>query len=291
MAELTSAESTVLAAMLRLVDRWGEVSATMVELSEETGYGRTSLSKAVAGLRLAGLIQVTRTKRNFGKLYKNRYLILDRTSTADSYGSYSQTTVPTKVLNTSYLIGGEAPEKEDQMVNKWNDDDSIGGFGLFEEEINKPTAASKRDPKTRNQRPQEEWTSADVAAEFSSQLYSRIRGIPGLINTAKLRPILAKYRKEYGTTSILELEVINLLVGDSRRLESIKREPHNAYKIFLSMLKTHNHKAMENIGLANVDDDEEPTAQYVYASDGKAFDNSMPGRAALERYEEKLNQQ
>jgi hypothetical protein len=27
---------------------------------------------------------------------------------------------------------------------------------------------------------------------------------------------------------------------------------------------------------------------YVYASDGKPFDNSMPGRAAMERYEQKL---
>jgi hypothetical protein len=33
---------------------------------------------------------------------------------------------------------------------------------------------------------------------------------------------------------------------------------------------------------------EAPVQNLVYASDGKAFDNSMPGRASLARYEEKL---
>jgi len=28
--------------------------------------------------------------------------------------------------------------------------------------------------------------------------------------------------------------------------------------------------------------------EYIIASDGRKFDNSMPGRAALERYEDKL---
>jgi hypothetical protein len=35
-------------------------------------------------------------------------------------------------------------------------------------------------------------------------------------------------------------------------------------------------------------DIEVDVAEFVYASDGRRFDNSMPGRAALNRYEDKL---
>jgi hypothetical protein len=31
-----------------------------------------------------------------------------------------------------------------------------------------------------------------------------------------------------------------------------------------------------------------PRVEFLYASDGEQFDNSMPGRLALERYEESL---
>lgn len=283
---MESAETTVLNALKSKRDRWGDINVTMIELGEVTGFGRTKLSQTIGKLRLSGIVDVTRTKRNYGKLYTNRYRIVERTSTASNNDLTSQTTKLTKVLNTSYLIGGKAANEEENMVNRWDDGDDIGGFGLFEDEMNKQPVVSKRDPKTRHKRPQEEWTSADVASEFASQLYAKVRGIPGLVNVAKLRPVLAKYRKEYGTTAVLELEVLDMMMGDERKLSEVKKAPHEAYRIFLRMLTTHNQKAHTNLGIPEVE--EEYHAPFVYASDGKAFDNSMPGRAALERYEEKL---
>lgn len=182
------------------------------------------------------------------------------------------------------------------MVNRWSDDDdSIGGFGLLEGEVpasQKKPAPSKRDARTRHQRPQQEWTPSDVAAEFSSQLYDRIRGIPGLINISKLAPILGKRRKDHGTNALIELEVLNMLMGDERRLADVKKEPHNAWRMYLKLLSTHGKQAIDNLGF-----DEEPgvdtveASEYVYATDGKKFDNSMPGRKAMELYEEKLRRE
>ena len=69
-------QTTVYEAIKASRDRWGESAILMVELQDKTGYGRTSISKAVANLSALGYISVTRTKRNYGKLYKNRYVVL-----------------------------------------------------------------------------------------------------------------------------------------------------------------------------------------------------------------------
>jgi hypothetical protein len=177
------------------------------------------------------------------------------------------------------------------MVNNWQDDDNIGGFGLLDGEVpaaQRAKPVSKLDPKTRNIRPQHEWTPNDVASEFASQLYGKVRGIPGLINISRLAPILGKYRKDRGTTALFELEVINLMMNDDTRLHEVKKDPANAWKILLRMLATHGKKAQENIGQTEEELDEPIMERYIYASDGRKFDNSMPGRAALERWEEKI---
>jgi hypothetical protein len=272
------------------VDRWGEIHLTMNELSELTGSSRTTLWRYLVALQDVGIIETRRTKRNYGKLFKNVYKIIETSTASPSDNTVvdNQVTEIIKVKNTSYSLWGFAPEGE--KMNRWSDDDDIGGFGLLEGEVpasQKPKPTSKRDTKTRNQRPQDQWTPNDVAAEFSSQLYSRIRGIPGLLNVNKLAPILGKYRKDYGTTALLELEVMAMMMGDDRRLADVKKDPANAWRIFLRMLATHGKKAKDNL--------EEPSAvdiveevEYIVASDGRKFDNSMPGRAAVERYEEKL---
>ncbi len=177
-------------------------------------------------------------------------------------------------------------------MNKWDEDDNIGGFGLLDGEVpaaQRPKPVSKRDPKTRNLRPQHEWTPNDVASEFASQLYGKIRGIPGLVNISRLAPILGKYRKERGLTAQVELEVLELLMTDEGRLREIKRDPANAWKIFLRMLATNGQKALENLGLDDASLDSTDNPGYIYSKDGRKFQNTMPGRAALERYEEKQN--
>jgi biotin operon repressor len=296
---LTPREFFLLAVLFRNVDRWGDVNLTQEELTELTGSSRTTLWRDMTSLEQHGLVDVSRTKRNYGKLYKNRYklLCLSRETSTPSEVVLTTTklsttgTTLTKEKNTTYSLWGSAPKEEKEMVNNWQDDDDIGGFGLLEGEVpaaQRAKPVSKRDPKTRHNRPQHEWTPNDVASEFASQLYGKIRGIPGLINISRLAPILGKYRKDRGTTALFELEVINLMMNDDTRLHEVKKDPANAWKILLRMLATHGKKAQENLGQTDEELDEPIMERYIYASDGRKFDNSMPGRAALERWEEKL---
>lgn len=309
---LSPAELRVFLALRHTADRWSESHVSMEELTDLTGYGRTSLSKAVQGLQEAGLISITRTKRNLGYLHKNVYVLSDRTSLDKGRSPERTTTASNMVIevvkttklskpvdmaavttvekDTSYLFNGSAVEKEN--MNRWtDDDDNLGGFGLLDGETpsaQKPKAVSKRDSKTRHLRPQHEWTANDMASEFASRLYDKVRGIPGLVNISRLAPVLGKYRKERGTTALYELEVLELMMMDEGRLRQVKQDPANAWKIYLRMLATHGQQALTKMGVDDVALDIEPADKYVYASDGRKFDNSMPGRAALERYENKL---
>ena len=185
--------------------------------------------------------------------------------------------------------------KKEILVGKWNpeEDDNIAGVGRFDDEIaiakaGKPV--SKRDPKTRYLRPQHEWTAADVASEFSSRVYARVRGIPGLVKTEAVRGALSKWRKEHGITALIELEIMDMYFADERILVNAKKNPKFIVGSFLRMFTTHLDKALENLGLPPITEEEPVVADserrvYVYASDGKAFDNSLPGRKARDRYE------
>lgn len=323
---LTPRQYFLLAHLYRNVDRWGEVNLTSEELEQLTNTSRTTVWRDMTVLEDLNLVQTYRTRRDFNKFSKNRYTLVapcfttetepcfqpetsdektvslcfpPETSTTDYVDSNKLlTTVTTLESNTSYLIYNDAssvvlekkkPKREKKMVNKWQDDDDIGGFGLLDGEVpaaQRQKPISRRDPKTRHNRPQHEWTAQDVASEFATRMYDKVRGVPGLVNVAKLAPVLNKYRSEYGLTPIMELDVLDMLMGDDRKLQAVKKDPVNAYKIFLKMLATHNQKSITNLGLENLDS--APIQQYVYASDGKRFDNSMPGRKAMQSYEQKL---
>jgi biotin operon repressor len=264
----------------------------MEQLSQETGLSRTTLWRSLTALVDSGLVQTTRTKRNLGRLYKNRYrLIKVETSTADSSNSIdnlTKVTNTTKVLNTSYLIGAQGPEEEETMVNRWSEDDDIGGYGLLEE---KPVAqkVSKRDPKTRHQRPQDEWTPNDVASEFSSRLYSAVRGIPGMINTRSLMLVIASNRKKYGITAETELRLLDKFFGDTRNLNTVKKFPKNTIGLFMNFV-TNNILSVTNEPSVEQAHQVAEEIEYLVASDGKRFDKSMPGRVALAEYEQSLRE-
>jgi hypothetical protein len=188
--------------------------------------------------------------------------------------------------------------KEVKLVNKWTDDDDIAGVGLFEGE--KPAAikhrlsVDKRDPKTRGRRPQEEWTAADVSVEFSFLLSRKYPYMPGNFQTSPLRGALAKNRKEYGITPLIELEILRMFMGDERNHKDAETKPDMMYRRYLKMFQTHMGEALKNLGmpstkeLADADVVRDKVEEVVYASDGRAFDNSIPGRKSLQKYEEKL---
>lgn len=284
-------EEVLLTTLTEFVDKWGDVNLTMAELSELTGYSRTTLWRALQALEAQDLVDTTRTKRNYGKLYKNRYKLIETSTAGQGNQDDNLTTVTTDttlVKNATHSLGPEGPKEEETMVNKWKDDDDVAGVGLLDE---KPVAekVSKRDPKTRHQRPQSEWTAADVASEFSWRVYDKVRGIPGMVNTQALRGALSANRKKFNITADVEMKLLEKFFADERNLATIKKYPKSTHGIFLNFI-TNNITSVSNettveqaVALAE-------TLEYVVATDGRKFDNSVPGRKALERYEQKLKE-
>lgn len=286
----------------------------MDELGVLTGYGRESLRKALRGLEEACLVATTRTKRNYGKLYKNRYTLLPipeklasikpekLASTRDSHIGISSLYI--KDINIYDLDAKNNGLKEETLVTKWrpagedtSGDDEIGGIGLFEDEkpavVKHKLSTDKRDPKTRGRRPEHEWTPADVAVEFAYQLGRKYPLLPGLFKTKELTGALRQNRTKYGVTALIELEILRMFLGDSRMHSNDMSQAQYLYKRYLKMFTTHMDQALMNLGMPSrqalvADVDEEDIDEYVYASDGREFDNSLSGRAAMERYEEKM---
>lgn len=306
---LKPSEFYLLALLFRHANKFGVVELTMEDLCGLTGLSRTTVWRDMSGLEDKGLVDTHRTKRNLGKFWKNKYQLLspcfisehmgvdievegvlpcltDETSTAD-IDITTVTADTTKVKNTTYSLGARAPRKKEvAVVNRWkDDDDDIAGVGLLEFEVQaKAKPVSKRDPKTRRQRPQEEWTAADVASEFSARVYDKVRGIPGLVNTNALRGALSANRSRFEVSATLEMELMDRFFGDERNLNAIKGSPKKAHGIFLNYITMNITKVTEDLEMT-ADDKEE---NYIFASDGKRFDKSMPGRRDLAEYEEKL---
>ena len=297
-------EFYLFAVMNRMADSNGSVDATMDTLGIATGLSRTTLWRDMSVLESKGLLAISRTKRNLGKLHKNNYRLIspcfknkhegvdtplnsvvpcftDGTSTADNNTVIVTTgTDNTIIKNTSYSFGAEAP-MEGKMVNRWNDDDNIAGVGLLEGEL--PAAQKQEKTKThRSERPTESWTAQMVASEFASRVYAKIPGVPGMVNTKRLSIALATNRKKYGTTAAVEVAAMDKFFADSRNVATLRKFPKNTHGIFLNAITHFVADSAETTQSAPEMDD------TITASDGTEFDNSLPGRAALERYEEKL---
>lgn len=310
---LKPSEYYLLAVLYRKADARGLVELTMEQLGEMTGSSRTTLWRDFTGLEAKGLVDTHRTKRNFGKFYKNKYQLVpcfksehveavesaiedlscfkSETSTADRLTVKSSSN--TLVKNTSYSLRGDAANetrfKEVKVVNSWKDDDDLGGgFGLLDSDLEKkaaPKKVSKARPINRDRRPEAEWTSQDVATEFGMMLYTTCKAQTGPVDSGKLRAILGSYRKRYNLTATAELEVMRRMFADPGACAMIRNKPENAYKLFLSWLTNH---VSTSGGSQTTPVDIKRREVYVYASDGTEFDNSMPGKLELAEYEASL---
>ena len=306
---LSPSELRTLLALRHLASPVGLVEATMVELGVLTGYSRESLRIALRGLEKASLVETARTKRNLGKFHKNRYQLLPcqpaLASTADiSIVNSSKDISIFKTTNIYDLDAKNSGLKEIVVASKWRPtgedttgDDEVGGFGLFENEkpavVKHKLSTDKRDPRTRGRRPDIEWTPADVAAEFAFQLGRKYPLLPGLFKTKELTGALRQNRSKFGITALIELEILRLFMGDERLHSADMSQAQYFYKRYLKMFTTHMDQALMNLGMPSRqvlagEVDEQDADEYVYASDGREFDNSLSGRAALQRYEEKL---
>lgn len=294
---LNVTEMRVLLALRHLADKNGKVTATMEELGILTNYGRESVRLAVRGLENAGLVDTHRTKRNLGRLYKNEYQILPKNLASESpeilastagTSNIKLTTSNTLIKNTSYSLAGEARYKEVPVVNRWkDDDDDIAGVGLLESDVAakaKPKKVSKSRPVNRVLRPESDWTPQDVATEFSMMLYQHCKAHTGPVDSNKLRAIIAGNRNRYKLTADVELKVMRQMFADESAVAAVRKAPENGYKVFLTWIMNYVNQTAKG----TVDIEKKSVAEFVYASDGTEFDNSMPGRKALAQYEAEL---
>ena len=176
-------------------------------------------------------------------------------------------------------------------------DDAIAGFGLFEDELpveKSQLSISKRDTKTRGRRPEHDWTVHDVAAEFSFQVGKRFPYLPGLVNVKDLRGALSRYRKQFKLNASIEMELMRMFFEDPNNLKDADKSPQYLHAKYLKTFKTHTNRALERLGLETevavpthdvAPDDRD---EYVYSSDGRAFDNTIVGRKKRDRHEERL---
>lgn len=319
---LTDSELRTTIALRTLATPQGLVEATTEQIGELTGYSAATLRRAFRGLEERGLLTTVRTKRNLGKFSVNKYtmspaLMGERWQPEPSLTSERSTVgKDSYISNNSYIAnldisnisrGNSSKSRKELKVSsnkRWypkgedtTGDDEIGGFGLFESEqpstVKMKLSTDARDPKTRGRRPQENWTPSDVAAEFAYLVGRAHPYLPGLVRSAELRGALAANRKKYGITATIEMEMVRMFLADSRMHSDAEKNPQFLHGRFLKMFTTHMDEALSNLGmptrrqLAHVVDETERT-DYVYASDGREFDNSIVGRKAMQRYEEKL---
>ena len=220
--------------------------------------------------------------------------------------SYSQNN---RVEDTTYLLvlaEGEArKEVPDMGVQKrWvpdgedtSGDDSIGGFGLLDEPVSVDPARAKvdrRDVRTRGRRPKSEWTTYDVAAEFAYEIGRRFPYTPGLINIKATEGALRRQRSQHGINPLVELEVMRMFFADERNLFGVTDAPEKIHRKFLSKFPEYLPRAYDAMGFENDRRVEPPvpgvtpasvTEKFIFASDGRRFDNSFIGRRRLEQHE------
>jgi len=294
---LGPSELKILLTLEYFADSKGVADPTMEILSKVTGYSRMQISRAIRTLVQEKYIEVQRLKRLDGFNHRNVYQLLSNTDVTVISAQPSQSNMKVtsttnkalvikidKALDTTYLMEGEK-----KVVNRWKDDDEdLAGVGLIEDKPAQTKKPSKREPKTRHSRPIEEWTPADIATEFSYRVYQALPGIPGVVNTRSLWGALAKNRKKFGVTSVLEYELLEKYFADQRNITSLKQAPAYAHAKFLTFITNNIQSVASDLGLEDVPEDMpvvEAPNKYIYASDGRRFDNSLPGRVALKQYE------
>ena len=312
-ANLTDYQFRLLATICHLAGSEGRLKASAAQLGIETGnVHEKTVRRGLIALEEAGFIKRTRTKRANG--YRGIDL-LDITSpsgtpeshslgdanvhTSHDYKSRSHITNKSLVPNSKDSnqlkdirnTEGVSMKEIRVPMRKWEDDsDNLAGFGLVEERDAVQPKIRKSDPKTRGKRPEHEWTPMDVAAEFSYRVGKRYPLLPGTVNVRQLSGALSKFRKQYQTTALVELELLKLFMADERNFQNIGDEAPHLYKVYLASFGKKMNQARETLGLnkVNAKVDTSVKVSTLTASDGKVFQNSLSGRAQLERYEKRL---
>jgi hypothetical protein len=313
-AKITDFQFRLFAILCRLAGPGGLIQTSVAQLCVETGKSSDkTVRNALQGLEEAGLIYTESTKRANGYRGKKKILVKNyqnenemlvknyRTShdyVTNSHPSYIATRplVPNSHSSkASYKLKesetkGFTKEIKVPMRNYADDGEDLAGFGLIEPKDAPQPKVRKSDPKTRGKRPEHEWTAMDVAAEFSYQVGRKYPLLPGTVSVKSLSGAIRKFRTQYGTTPLIELELLRLFMQDERNFKDIGDEAPHLYKKYLASFGTKMNQARENLGLNKVTAKIEttPASGTLIASDGRVFQNSLSGRAQLERHEKRL---
>lgn len=317
-ADLTDYQFRLLATVCHLAGSQSRLKASASELAIETGNVHPkTVRRALKALEDKGLIWRTTTKKKGGFQSSSVIHIGDArvhpvekegdanvhpshdyvTNSRDSHPAIRPLVPNSHNSQSSYKLKdseGKNSLKEIKVpMRKWEDDgDSLAGFGLVEPKDAPQPKIRKSDPRTRGKRPEHEWTPMDVAAEFSFQVGRKYPLLPGTVNVKSLSGALAKFRKQYNTTPLIELELLRLFMADETNFKDIGDEAPFLYKRFLSSFGTKMNQARSNLGLNKVTAKIETPASSgtLTATDGRVFQNSLSGRAQLERHEKRLKE-
>ena len=309
-ANLTDYQFRLLATICHLQGSGGRFKTSVAELGTQTGKtSDRTVRTALKALEEAGFLNRSQSRRANGFKGMDWYEVVknyrtgaenyrtENYRTSHDYRSRSQIVDKPLVPNRQDSYKLKDIEEKDFLkeikvpMRKWEDDgEDLAGFGLVEPKEAAQPRIRKSDPKTRGKRPEHEWTPMDVAAEFSYQVGRLYPLLPGTVNVKSLSGALAKFRGQYNTTALIELELLRLFIADERNFEQIGDEAPFLYKKYLASFGKKMNQARANLGLTKVNAPVETSIKIgtLTASDGRVFQNSLSGRAQLERYEKRL---
>ncbi len=319
----SNAHFRVAVALYELADLSGLVQTSTKNLSEITGVSESTLTRAFRELELKGYLVTTRTRKGFNKFAFNEYRVLLEpkeesvestwnligTSNANlaslnvsaeeqlpevfvSLKDEQSTAVPgnSETVTNNYLNQNKEILRISNQSEKKRKVKNSGTNQIFNtSRKNSRIWAFTPDPKdfnTRALRPIASWSHWDVAAEFADRLHARYPDRPALINKNRLAKALLPMRSNYDSSPEIELTLIDWFFDDHHKVLLAESQPEKLLGTFLNMFKTNMDKARSAIAYAAKYAD---IPDWVYASDGKRFDNSMPGRYALKEYELELS--
>jgi len=311
-ADITDYQFRLLAFMCLNSGADGRLQASVAELGSQTGKSSDrTVRDAIKALQAKGFLTVVNTKRANGYKGKNVYqltvdypseLTVDYPSSPDKVINSSDSNITdiqlvpsSNTTNSNKLKYSESKIRREILIpmKGYDDGEDLAGFGLVEDRDAPQPKIRKNDPRTRGKRPEHEWTAMDVAAEFSYRVGKKFPLLPGTVNVKQLSGALAKFRTQYQTTPLLELELLRLFMADERNFTDVGDEAPYLYKRFLASFRTKMNQARQNLGLpriASKEFDETPkaSASVLTASDGRTFQNTMSGRAQMQRHELRL---
>lgn len=306
-ANLTDYQFRLFVTICHLAGSKRLLKASAAELAIETGNVHPkTVRRALQALESKGLIWRTKSRKK-GGLQSSNFIHIGDSNVHPSHdyvtnGRNSHPAIKPLVPNShnnqsSYKLKDSEEKnflKEVKVpMRKYEDDgDNLAGFGLVEPKDAPQPKIRKSDPRTRGKRPEHEWTPMDVAAEFSFQVGRKYPLLPGTVNVKALSGALAKFRKQYETTALIELELLRLFMGDETNFRDIGDEAPFLYKRFLSSFGTKMNQARQNLGLnkINAKITKTESSGTLTSSDGRVFQNSLSGRTQLERHEKRLKE-